>query len=277
MTHLSIQTSGFNTESLKAEHTVKSHGVGLYVYGMKRTRRIFPDGSEPNLPAFGINQPSLRLYVPGMRHIYEYEESRENWWVALEPPVPFEYNHSMREIIWNAGEYSFAIPAAIPLDNAEVPGMRMIFSQIHEKTLSGLPRDIIEAELMLAGVLVRFLQQKKPSADTSDCDIPEKLRRLIDNDEQEQYSLEELCAMVGVGRDFGRKCFFERYRILPGDYRRKRRIAQILNLLNSTDLSLKEIAYRYGISHQAYLSALIREKFQLTPTELRQIYRCIKK
>jgi len=276
--NFSIQTSGYNTEAMKGDYTIKVYGVGLYVHGLKRTRRIFPDGSEPFLPAFGTDQPSLRLYFPGMRHIFEYDEPRENWWVALKDPAPFAYDRALRQAVWLEGDYSFPIPSAIALEKAEIPALRLIFSQVQEKLLSGLPQHFAEAELLLAGVLARFLKQQNADSavDASTDDVAEKLRKLIDSDAKWKYTLDELCAMAGVGRDCGRKCFYARYRIQPGDYRIKRRLALILNLLTSTGISIKEIAYRCGISHEAYLSALVRKHFQLSPQELRQKYRQMK-
>ncbi len=257
---------------MKGDYVVQSYGVGLYVCGLKRTRRLMPDGHETFLPGFGTEAPALRLFVPGMHHFFEYEDPRENWWVVLKEPAPFAFDKALHQTVWFEEGYTFPIPSAVVLEKAEVPALRLAFSQVQEKYLSGLPHNLAEAELLLAGVLARFLQQKKEAAVPPDDSISERLRKLIDNDTQWKHSLDELCAQVGIGRDRGRKCFFERYSILPGDYRIKRRLAMILNLLNSTDISIKEIAYRCGISHEAYLSALVRKHFQLSPQQLRRKY-----
>ena len=268
----SIYMAGYNTEPLKGSHVVKEFGVGLYVSGLKRSKYVLPDGAVLEMPT----QPSLRLYLPGMHSSYEYTTPRENWWVVLKQPSPIYYDFAMRKIVWKIDGHTIPLPYAVVLEAAEIPVARQIFSEINSKLQSNLPRENLEAELLLSSILMRFVQDKNPVSN-DDMSVAEKLKRLIDNDEAWNCSIEVLCDHLGVSRDHARKCFFSRFRILPRDYRIRRRISRIIELLNTTELSIKEIAERCGISNATYLSGLIRDNCGISPKELRKRYRRIEK
>lgn len=268
----SIYMAGYNTEPMKGSHIVASNGIGLYVSGLKRSSLTLPDGHLLPLP----DQPSLRLYFTNTRSSYEYVEPRENWWVVFKEPSPFYYDMTAHKPMWRTGDTTLPLPPAVNLEPAEIPAMRRIFSEITSKLRSGLPQERLEAELLLSGVLLRFVQ-KTPATTNSDLGIAEKLKYLIDHDENWTHSIEELCDHMEVSRDYARRCFYTSFRILPRDYRTHRRVSHIIDLLNTTELSIKEIAAVCGISNSTYLSWLIKTNCGLSPKELRNRYRKIEK
>lgn len=268
----SVYMAGYNTEPLQGEHKIKDFGVGLYVSGLKHSQYILPDGRELKMPS----SPSLRLYLPGMISSYNYNELRENWWVVLREPSPIYYDFAIRKIIWSFNNHTLPLPFAVELAPAEIPIFRKIFSEINSKMQSALPKEHLEAELLLCNVLLRFLSDK--NFDTGDdLGVAEKLKRLIDNNDTWNCSIEDLCDHMNVSRDYARRCFFSYYRILPRDYRIQRRVSRIIELLTTTDLSIKEIAELCGISNATYLCGLIRDNCGITPKELRKKYRKIEK
>ena len=269
----SIYMAGYNTEPMKGAHTVTCNGVGLYVSGLKRGSFTMPDGHPGNFP----NQPSLRLYMTNMVSSYEYIEPRENWWVVFKEPSPICYCFSMRGPVWRMGDYILPLPPYILLDAAEIPAMRRVFSEITSKMRSGLPAEHLEAELLISDVLLRFIHTESASSSSSDLGVAEKLKYLIDHDDAWAHSIEEMCDHAGVGRDYARRCFFARFRILPRDYRIQRRVSRIIELLNTTELTIKEIADCCGISNATYLSWLIKNNCGISPKNLRNRYRRIEK
>ena len=142
--NLSIQAVGYNTEPMKGDYVVQSYGVGLYVCGLKRTRRLMPDGRETFLPGFGAEAPALRLFVPGMHHFFEYEDPRENWWVVLKEPAPFAFDKALHQTVWFEEGYTFPIPSAVVLEKAEVPASKRDTVVKKDMSVEDIAKEIVE-------------------------------------------------------------------------------------------------------------------------------------
>ncbi len=270
-----IHAVGFNTEPLQGWHTVKAYGIGIYVSGLISGSSFFPNGRPRRKQIVsGKPQPMLRLYFPGGKCFYSYSQIRENWWVALEEPCPFYYDFAKNAAICVYRGAKFEIPAEIPLEAAEVPAIRMAFSEILEKYTSGLPRERLEAELILQNIFLRFISAAVTPVD-DEHDIAGRLKRLIDEDRDFNYSLAELSTAAGVSRETARQCFFRRYQVNPREYRNRQRIGKVMNLITSTELSIKEIAFRCGFRNASHLTSIARKYLDATPSELRRKYRRI--
>ena len=59
----------------------------------------------------------------------------------------------------------------------------------------------------------------------------------------------------------------------PGEYRRRRRLDRVMELILQSDLTLKEIAAEVGMAHVTHLYALLGTRFTETPAELVRHYR----
>ena len=59
----------------------------------------------------------------------------------------------------------------------------------------------------------------------------------------------------------------------PGEYRRRRRLDRVMELILQSDLTLKEIAAEVGMAHVTHLYALRGTRFTETPAELVRHYR----
>ena len=107
--------------------------------------------------------------------------------------------------------------------------------------------------------------------------IAERYKQLIDADTRWTFSLEELGKQLSLRRDDARKCFVEKYGITPGQYRIQMRLGQITNLITSSDLSTKEIAWHCGLKNVTYLNALTSKYFDATPMQLIKRFRRVNK
>ena len=97
-----------------------------------------------------------------------------------------------------------------------------------------------------------------------------RLRAFIDADRNFQSSLKELSRDIGATPGHLRRLFQEEFRISPGEYRARRRLGRILELIDQNDLSLKEIADAVGMRNVTHLHAFVRERCQVTPGELQK-------
>ncbi len=260
-----IIAAGVYRQPEKACQTIPCRWLVFYVRGVVRDYVYWPDGKLKNI--FSADAGArLSLAFPGMKTDFEYGPERENWVVMLDwEALGFDAASHCFRIDTPSGP--LPVPAELAIAPDEIPTLRMAFKRLTDYIHSSLPRHLAAADLLLAGLLARFLEE--PEVDTPAA----RLRRLIDADEQWHHSLEELSRQAGGSRDHLRRLFFERYRITPGEYRIQKRLKKILHLFAYSDLSLKEIAFAAGMRNVTHLNALIRQHCGKTPTAVRRRYR----
>lgn len=262
--NIAIYSMGFNAEQIQHSHVIEGSAIGLYVGGLKKSVERFPDG-RIRTPDASYRVPALRLYFPGGFSEYEYENIRENWWIAFADPVPVYYDFSSKRAMLRLEDTSIPIKDELPLDPAEVVAVRHQFSEIYAAWQSGTAVGKATAELILGGVLARFLEAEFSWENGSPA---ERFKNLIDSDIQWEFSLDELSSKLGMRRDVARKAFIEKFNISPGKYRIQQRLARIIELISMSDLSLKEIAWQCGLKNITYLNSLTSKYFNSTPGDL---------
>ena len=86
-------------------------------------------------------------------------------------------------------------------------------------------------------------------------------------------SMQELAQLFGMSqRNFTRR-FKQATNILPVQYLQKQRLAAAQDLLQSSNLSIKEIAYRIGYLDVSYFTKLFKKSTSITPKEYRSTVR----
>ena len=268
---ITIRDLGYNTERLRNRHVIGSTAIGLYVRGLKQNREFYPDG-RLRTPDVSARIPSLRLYFPDGVSEYEYEDIRENWWVAFGEPTPVYYDSAACQPMFRTAAGGIPIKAEIPLAPAQIPTVRMAFTDIRAGWESGTALGRATAELILANLLAIFLKSEYQLAAPS---LADRYKQLVDADVHWSYTLEELGAQLNLSRDEARACFQANYGVTPGKYRMQRRLARIMELITSSSLSVKEIAWECGLKNVTYLNAITKRHFDSTPTNLIRHFRRI--
>ncbi len=267
--NISILGYGYNTERLRNRHVINSTAIGLYVCGLKHSREFYPDG-RIRTPDVSARIPSLRLYFPDGVSEYEYENIRENWWVAFGEPSPVYYDSAARQPMFRTEEGGIPIKAEIPLAPAEIPAVRMAFTDIRSGWESGSPLGRAIAELVLGSLLAKFLSSEYQLAAPT---MADRYKQLIDADVHWFHTLEELGAQLDLSRDEARACFQQKFGLTPGKYRIQQRLARIMELITSSNLSIKEIAWECGLKNVTYLNAITKRHFDSTPAALIRHFR----
>ena len=107
---------------------------------------------------------------------------------------------------------------------------------------------------------------KQPDLNDPVADFKQK----IELDATWKYTLEELSGQMKYNRDYLRREFQRRYQISPHEYRTKKRLQDIVNLLSNTSLSIKEIAFQLGMKNASYLNIFLKQHFNATPKQIRK-------
>ncbi len=105
----------------------------------------------------------------------------------------------------------------------------------------------------------------------SDIALLEKLDRYIEkNLDNPTFSIDEICAELGVSRSQLHRILIERTQLSTTLYIRKKRLEQAKNLLATTNLRISEITDAVGINSHANFSKYFFEEFKVSPTDFRK-------
>jgi AraC-like DNA-binding protein len=83
-------------------------------------------------------------------------------------------------------------------------------------------------------------------------------------------SREEICESVGLSMSYFNKVFSEYMHCTPIAYFLDQKFNWTVQLLKTTSLSVKEIAYKAGFDDPLYFSAQFKKRFGFSPTEYRK-------
>ena len=100
-----------------------------------------------------------------------------------------------------------------------------------------------------------------------------RLRKMLDyiNEHyQEKISLEEVAASAGISSSEAGRCFQKYYGKAPIEYMIEYRLDQARRLLESSELSVKEIGFECGFYDPSYFTRIYRKHFGITPGNYRK-------
>jgi AraC-like DNA-binding protein len=255
----------FRTAQRFSQH-IHTFWIGLYVKGMKFSRLWFPDGSIAE-NYFKDPGPYLFLRWAGMKTTCEYSSGRENW-VTLFSCEGLEVGDGGRKLFLNWNSQRFELPLNTPLTASMLPVYRNRFREMSEKHSSGLPKNIFHSELILLNLLETMINSNEILKTASPA---EKLKKLIDDDKNFKYNISELSEICGFSKDYLRNLFQQAYHISPKEYQKNKRLNAIIELITLTDTPLKEIAGNSGLKNVTHLNSLIKQKYGLSPRQLRNL------
>ncbi len=86
----------------------------------------------------------------------------------------------------------------------------------------------------------------------------------------EEFSVERMASLAGISARHFTRLFSRDVQMTPMEFLQHARIDRARNLLESTDLPLKTVAYRAGLGSTRQMRFLFNEKLGLTPIQYRQ-------
>lgn len=242
--------------------------LGLDLSGLDYMK-LFVPGRETPLELAGSDLPCVTLLPPGVRVDFRFGRRRENWVIQFRLP----------ELELEPGELRGRLRRddtrlSVPLFHPGGGELRERFRRIRELWMSGTPADRLAAEWMTSGILGEIIAEK-PAPDDRPATPAARFRALIDADAGFRKTLAELSRDAGGDPGYLRKCFEETYRIAPAEYRARRRLGRILELIGQNSLGFKEIAEEVGMRNVTHLHSFVRERCNTTPGLLRKTRRSV--
>jgi len=215
-----------------------------------------------------LNPGDFFLICPGEWHTYwpEQETGWDSYWIGFEGDIInrwvangfFSRRHPLVHVGFRDQVVSL-FQHALNVAFAERRG--------HQQMLSGV------AEVLCSNFC--YSQQRQQAEDTQKTLSGEALvvidgRRLIRNHLEEDISIQEIASQLGVSYSYFRK-YFKRYTgYSPSYYQQFLRLQMAKEVLQNTNASVAEVAYRFQFTSPDYFSFRFREVLGVSPSSFKR-------
>jgi AraC-like DNA-binding protein len=209
---------------------------------------------------YEVKAGSMLLLIPGMKHSYRprYETGWHEYWVGFTGSF---FKGLVREGILSRERIFFEI------------GLRdyvlSIFAQIFDEVRSQEPLHQVKAcsrvFLLLAEILTNERRKEHPKY-SEEQQMVERIKFYMEE------NIDKKINMAGMARELGLNAsrlssIFKTYTSMtPYHYYIQIKINKACRLLEQTDLSIKEAAFKLGFDDQYYFSRLFKQKTSIPPS-----------
>ena len=142
------------------------------------------------------------------------------------------------------------------------------FSGIFDEFKNQEPGFQEAAEYLLRMFLLVLL--RNANINTKKCKDLNYIKIYIEQYADQKINFRELSALGGYSYDYFRHIFKRKFGVSPQEYMIEIRLNNARRLLESTNLSCTEIAYRCGFSNSPQMTAMFKKKFKETPASFKK-------
>ena len=121
----------------------------------------------------------------------------------------------------------------------------------------------------LIGMMYSLERNRELSKNQQQVDMISRARMRIRESLESDLTIQQIAEELGVSYSNLRKLFKEHTGLSPATYQQELRLLRAKELLTTTELSIKEIAYRLNFESPDYFSAKFKAKMGLKPSEVR--------
>jgi len=121
----------------------------------------------------------------------------------------------------------------------------------------------------LIGMMYSLERNRELSKNQQQVDMISRARMRIRESLESDLTIQQIAEELGVSYSNLRKLFKEHTGLSPATYQQELRLLRAKELLTTTQLSIKEIAYRLNFESPDYFSAKFKAKMGLKPSEVR--------
>lgn len=215
---------------------------------------------------YHLRPGATAVFFPGMRH--EAWAARDNpddvWearWVTMDGPLCAAVAQACG--IKRAGIY---YPATDPLGG--------LFDRYRDGIAQTTPAGARAAEIAAFELLVHIgasASAPEGIATVDDPVVKEAMALLRLNWPNADFGVAQLARRIGVHRSVLSRRFRKQIGVPPQKYLTDLRLSNALNLLQSTDLSIREIAFQCGFDDPGYFTRLFGRTQGVSPKEYRRV------
>ena len=131
-----------------------------------------------------------------------------------------------------------------------------------QQIMAGIVNDLI-------GLMYSLERNIQLNKNQPQVDMVNRARKLIRDSIESSLTIQQIADRLGTSYSNFRKLFKEYTGLSPATYQQELRLRRAKELLTTTDLSIKEIAYRLNFDSPDYFSAKFKAKMGCKPSDMR--------
>lgn len=270
---LTVSTVGYEAIAPGEAYPTKGHAEGYYFHVESgRTLNEYQllyllEGEgwfeSAHCPKTRLKMGDMFLLFPGEWHSYQPDPASgwTSYWIGFkgrniedrvkagflspEKPIYHVGYHAEIEVLYK-NAYQAAVEEAA-------------YSQ---QVMAGLVNHLI-------GLMYSLERNIELNKNQSQVDMVNKARLRIRESIESDLTIQQIASGLGVSYSNFRRLFKEYTGLSPATYQQELRLLRAKELLTTTDLSIKEIAYRLNFDSPDYFSTKFKAKMGMKPSELR--------
>lgn len=270
---LTVSTVGYEEIAPGDPYPTKGHADGYY-FNIEKGRVLNeyqllynPEGEgvfeSAHCPQTKIKAGDMFLLFPGEWHTY-HPNPRVGWkshWIGFK-------GHNMDDRV-KAG---FLTPEK-PIYHV---GYSAIIEGLYRRAFAAAREEAAYSQQEMAGLVNHLIGKMyslerniELSRNQQQVDMIDKARWRIRESLESETTIQDIAEELGVSYSNFRKLFKEYTGLSPSTYQQELRLLRAKELLSTTDLSIKEIAYRLNFESPDYFSAKFKAKMGIKPSEVK--------
>jgi AraC-like DNA-binding protein len=231
---------------------------GYYIVFIPKGQGVFESARTSSVT---ITAGTCFLLFPGVWHRYKPDEEMgwEEYWVGFKGNYP--------DALMTKG---FFEPGKPVVQTGLHEGLLILFQKLLETVQigqAGYHQVIAGITLQLLGLLHTTLAYTKHDDPTGQ--LIDKARFLMRESLESNMDMEKLAKQLPMGYSTFRKLFKEQTGLPPNQYHLNLRLDKAKELLETTALTINEIAYQAGFDSVFYFSKIFKKKNKCSPTAYR--------
>ena len=270
---LTVSTVGYEEIAPGDPYPTKGHADGYY-FNIEKGRVLNeyqllynPEGEgvfeSAHCPQTKIKAGDMFLLFPGEWHTY-HPNPRVGWkshWIGFK-------GRNMDDRV-KAG---FLTPEK-PIYHV---GYSAIIEDLYRRAFAAAREEAAYSQQEMAGLVNHLIGKMyslerniELSRNQQQVDMIDKARWRIRESLESETTIQDIAEELGVSYSNFRKLFKEYTGLSPSTYQQELRLLRAKELLSTTDLSIKEIAYRLNFESPDYFSAKFKAKMGIKPSEVK--------
>lgn len=270
---LTVSTVGYEEIAPGDPYPTKGHADGYY-FNIEKGRVLNeyqllynPEGEgvfeSAHCPQTKIKAGDMFLLFPGEWHTY-HPNPRVGWkshWIGFK-------GRNMDDRV-KAG---FLTPEK-PIYHV---GYSAIIEGLYRRAFAAAREEAAYSQQEMAGLVNHLIGKMyslerniELSRNQQQVDMIDKARWRIRESLESETTIQDIAEELGVSYSNFRKLFKEYTGLSPSTYQQELRLLRAKELLSTTDLSIKEIAYRLNFESPDYFSAKFKAKMGIKPSEVK--------
>ena len=270
---LTVSTVGYEDIARGESYPTKGHADGYY-FNIEKGRILNeyqllynPEGEgefeSTHCPKTQLKPGDMFLLFPGEWHTY-HPNPRTGWksnWIGFK-------GKNMDDRV-KAG---FLSPEK-PIYHV---GYSAVIETLYKRAFEAAMEEAAYAQQMMAGLVNHLIgimysleRNIELNKNQQQVDMVSKARLRIRESLESDVTIQTIAEELGVSYSNFRKLFKEYTGLSPATYQQELRLLRAKELLTTTELSIKEIAYRLNFESPDYFSAKFKAKMGFKPSEIK--------